>query len=118
MKRYEVTEPFTLGRFDELTNIERKGADIRGKLNIGDTFSCSDELADYLMGNNPKNKIVVKLIEIIPEIKVVSQSPIEEVEKYTVTANNITTASYTQTKPEEKIKTTRKKRTKPTKYDY
>ena len=67
MIRCEVIEPFTLGRFDELTEIQRKGPDVKGKLFEGDTFLCSKELADYLTGGNAKNKTVVKVIEVIPE---------------------------------------------------
>lgn len=67
MIKCEVIERFTLGRYDELKNIKRKGVDTKGMLYVGDTFECEKELADYLMGNNDKNKVVVKVIEVIPE---------------------------------------------------
>ena len=67
MIRCEALETFTLGRFDELTDIERAGVDEKGKLNTGDKFTCPKELADYLLGGNRFNKAFVKVIEIIPE---------------------------------------------------
>ena len=69
MIRCEALETFTLGRFDELTDIERAGMDEKGKLNKRDKFTCPKDLADYLLGGNRFNKAFVKVIEIIPEIK-------------------------------------------------
>ena len=69
MIRCEAIETFTLGRFDELTDIERAGVDEKGKLNAGDKFTCPKDLADYLLGENRFNKAFVKVIEIIPEKK-------------------------------------------------
>lgn len=66
MIKVEVIETFTLGRFGELKNIERHNQDTHGKLYVGDKFECSEELADYLTGNNPLNKKVVKVIEVKP----------------------------------------------------
>ena len=68
MIKCEVIKDFTLKRFDELVNIQRKTVKTYGKLYIGDTFECNKEMADYLMGNNPKNETVVKVIEIEPKI--------------------------------------------------
>lgn len=68
MIKVEVVKEFTLGRFDEIKKtIVRKGVETPGKLNVGDTFECTKELANYLMGKNDKNEIVVKVIEIIPQ---------------------------------------------------
>ena len=63
----EVIKDFTLEKFGELENIKRKKIDTKGKLYIGDTFECTKEMADYLMGKNLKGNVVVKVIEIIPE---------------------------------------------------
>ena len=63
----EVIKDFTLEKFGELENIKRKKIDTKGKLYIGDTFKCTKEMADYLMGKNLKGNVVVKVIEIIPE---------------------------------------------------
>lgn len=126
MIKCEVIKEFTLERFDELKNIQRKRIDSKGKLYVGDTFECDKNLAEYLTGKNEKGKVVVKVIETIPEekpiietkqeikqeevteevvkvieiepeIKILSQSPVEELEK----AINVK-AEITTTKPKKK----------------
>lgn len=67
MIKVKVIEEFTLQKFDELKNITRKGKEQEGKLFIGDIFECDEKMADYLTGNNPINRAVVKVIEVIPE---------------------------------------------------
>lgn len=67
MIKVEVIEDFTLQRFNELKNITRKSIAKKGKLFKGDTFECDEKMVDYLTGNNPLNKVVVKVIEVEPE---------------------------------------------------
>ena len=67
MIKCEVIKEFTLEKFDELKNIQRKGIDTKGKLYVGDTFECNKEMADYLMGDNKNKQVVVKVIEVEPE---------------------------------------------------
>lgn len=67
MIKVEVTEDFTLEKFNELKNIIRKTKEQEGKLFIGDIFECDEKMADYLTGNNPINRAVVRVIEVIPE---------------------------------------------------
>lgn len=70
MIKCEVIERFTLGRFGELKNIVRATNNNNiGELYVGDTFECEEDLAEYLMGNNDKKKIVVKVVEYKPEMK-------------------------------------------------
>ena len=66
MIKCEVIEDFTLERFKELNNIQRKNKNINGKLFVGDTFECKKDLADYLTGKNYKNKVVVKILQVEP----------------------------------------------------
>lgn len=79
MIKVEALKDFRLERFDELVDLERKNAmhNEKGKLYEGDTFYCTKEMADYLMGNNPINTIVVKLLEVAPELAV-EEAKIEE----------------------------------------
>jgi len=65
----EAIKPFTLGRFDEISNIVRKSNELKGMLYTGDTFECSQDLAEYLTGKNERGNVVVKIIEVIPEKK-------------------------------------------------
>lgn len=67
MIKVEVIEKFTLKNFDELKNIKRRNFDEKGTLFVGDTFECNKDMVDYLTGNNPLNKAVVKVIEVKPE---------------------------------------------------
>ncbi len=70
MIKVEAIKDFNLGRFDELKNIVRKGANTKGHLNKGDVFECEQGLAEYLTGKNDKKLVVVRVIEVIPEAKV------------------------------------------------
>ena len=97
MIKCAVIQEFTLERFDELKNIQRKSINTKGKLYVGDIFECDKEMAKYLMGDNKDKQVVVKVIEVEPEIKILSQSPIEELEK----AINVK-AEITTTKPKKK----------------
>ena len=67
MIKVKVIEEFTLEKFNELKNIVRAGKEEKGKLFIKDTFECDEKMADYLTGNNPINRAVVEVIEVIPE---------------------------------------------------
>ena len=67
MIKCEVTEEFTLGEYKKLKNIERASEKKEeGRLYKKDTFTCDKEMADYLLGDNPIKRAVVKVIEIIP----------------------------------------------------
>lgn len=82
MIKLQALENFTLERFGELQNIKRKNPNKndKGKLYENDEFGCNKELADYLLGANPLNRAVVKIIEVIPEVKEELKEEIKEVE--------------------------------------
>ena len=67
MIKVEVIEGFTLKDFKLLKNIVRKNADKFGELFVGDVFECDEEMAKYLTGGNKLNKVVVKVIEVLPK---------------------------------------------------
>lgn len=67
MIRVEVIESFKLEKFNDLKNIQRIGKDVQGCLFVGDTFECSQDMVEYLTGNNRLGKVVVKVIEVEPE---------------------------------------------------
>ena len=71
MVKVKVTEEFTLGKFNEIKNIERANYNKKeiGRLYVNDTFECNEEMAEYLMEKNPLNRAFVKIIEVIPEKK-------------------------------------------------
>lgn len=92
MIKVEVKEEFTLRKFDELKNIVRKSKEEKGRLFVGDIFECDKDMAEYLTGNNPLNKTVVKVIEVIPEDK--------KEEKKTTTKKSTTKKRTTKKKEE------------------
>lgn len=70
MIRCEVIENFNLGEFYKLSNIARAGGrNDYGKLYVGDSFECDEDMANYLSGGNKDKKVVVKVIEILPKEK-------------------------------------------------
>lgn len=72
MIKCEVTEYFTLKKFNELENIVRANENNNtkdGELFAGDTFDCTEKMADYLKGNNDKGMIVVKIVEEVENAK-------------------------------------------------
>lgn len=102
MVKCEVVERFTLGRFDELKNIQRKSIDTKGELYVGDTFECSDDLAQYLTGNNPAGKVVVKVIEVIPNEPIIVVDTKEESEIIKPITNEVKPKKTTKKKTSKK----------------
>lgn len=71
MLKVQVLEDFTFSRYNEIKDtLESKTTKKEGKLFTGDIFECKDDIADYLLGENPIKRAVVKVIEIIPEKEV------------------------------------------------
>lgn len=81
MVKVEVIKNFTLARFREIANLERKGREVHGKLFTGDIFECSKDLADYLTGNNMYKEAFVKIIEVAKKEPTKEAKIIEEVIK-------------------------------------
>ena len=84
MIKCEVIKDFTLEKFDELKNIVRYNPNKKeiGRLYEKDIFECTEEMGKYLTGNNNVKKIVVKILEVIPEdVKVEENITIKEEKK-------------------------------------
>ena len=77
MIKLQAIQDFTLERFDELKNIQRVGKDIKGKLYENDKFECEEDLARYLLGENPIKKVVVKIIEVEPKKEIAKNEKIK-----------------------------------------
>lgn len=69
MIKCEVIENFTLEKHNELKNVKKIVDRKDNEFGARDTFECTKDMAEYLTGKNVLNKTVVKVIEIIPEIK-------------------------------------------------
>lgn len=94
MIKVEVIKEFTLERFSELKNIQRRSFDTKGKLYVGDIFECKKDMADYLMGDNKDKQVVVKVIEVEPEIIIDEEKIVKKV--------------FEEQKPTKKKKTSKK----------
>lgn len=91
MVKVEVKEEFTLGKYNELKNIVRKGKNETGRLFAGDVFECTEDMAKYLTGNNPLHRPVVKVLEVIPETAVKKVETEKAVKKTTKRTTRKTT---------------------------
>lgn len=67
MIKCEVIENFTLEKFNQLENVKKVEIRKDNEFGVGDSFDCTEKMADYLTGNNDLNKTVVKVIEVVPE---------------------------------------------------
>ena len=83
MIKVEVIEEFTYRDFYKIKeSLVRKTREKEGWLFVGDTFECDKDTLEYLTGNNPVKKVVVKVVEVIPE-KVIIEEKKEPVVKPT-----------------------------------
>lgn len=78
-----VIADFTLGKFNELKNIERANPNKKedGHLYVNDIFECTEDMAKYLIQNNSEKRAFVKIIEVIPEEKPKATKKVEKVEE-------------------------------------
>ena len=67
MIKVEVIENFTLEDYNKLKNVKKVISRKENEFGVRDTFECDEKMADYLTGNNTLNKVVVKVIEVIPK---------------------------------------------------
>lgn len=67
MIRCEVIKKFTLKEFGKLKDVKKVGNRSKDEFDVKDTFKCEKEMADYLMGKNPYNEVVIKVLEVEPE---------------------------------------------------
>lgn len=70
MIRVEATENFNYKNFNLIRELDRcndENENKKGTLYVGDTFIATEEIIDYLMGNNPCNRELIRIIEYVPE---------------------------------------------------
>lgn len=68
MIKARVIENFNFARKNELINLEKRNAS-NETLEVGDTFECTKEIADYLLGDNALKRAFIEIIEVKPEEK-------------------------------------------------
>lgn len=70
MVKVEAIIDFLYSKYDKAKNLVRKDKEQHGKIFKGDVFEVGKKEADYLLGNNAKSLIAVKVlkeIEILPD---------------------------------------------------
>jgi hypothetical protein len=67
MIKVEVIDNFTLEDYNKLKNVKKVISRKENEFGTRDTFECDGKMVDYLTGNNALNKVVVKVIEVVPE---------------------------------------------------
>ena len=93
MIKLQATEDFSLNKkdkyevfyFDKLQNLKRFDKKGKNQIYKNDEFECDKEIADYLCGNNPLNRVVVKILEIEEpkkeEVKVEIKEELQPIEE-------------------------------------
>lgn len=82
MVKVEAIIDFLYSKFDKVKNLVRKDKEQDGKIFKGDTFEVDKKEADYLLGNNAKNLIAIKVLEImeaIPDVLTIVEEEKEEI---------------------------------------
>lgn len=70
MIKCEVIKKFTLKKFEKLKDVKKVGNRGKDEFDVKDTFKCDKKMADYLMGENPFNETVIKILEVEPKKEV------------------------------------------------
>ena len=116
MIKVEVVKDFSLEEFSKIeASLERRNKHNKkekGKLYERDIFVCDREMCEYLTGNNPYKVEVVKIIEVIPEIKKLNEESAKEtigIIEYDIPEE---TPLEAKVDLKEKKKTTKKKTTR------
>ena len=66
MIKVRVIRKFTLKDFEKIkpTLVRATNENKEGELEIGDTFECDKQMAEYLLGKNPYDSAFVEVIEV------------------------------------------------------
>ena len=67
--KVRTISPFTLKDYNKLSNVEKLFNREPNAFDVGDTFECDEEMAQYLTGKNEQGLVVVEIVEVIPDIK-------------------------------------------------
>lgn len=65
MVKVEAIIDFLYSNFDKVKNLIRKDKEQHGKIFKGDIFEVDKKESEYLLGNNAKNLIAIKVLEIM-----------------------------------------------------
>jgi hypothetical protein len=103
MIKCEVIKKFTLKEFDKLKDVKKVGNRSKDEFDVKDTFKCEKEMVDYLMGKNPFNETVIKILEVEPEKETLA-GKIASADKIEVRIIGKSTGKIYEQKPTKKKK--------------
>lgn len=69
MVKVQAIMDFTYKNYDKIKDLQPANKIQEGKIFAGDIFNVEDDEAKYLTGENKNKIVVVKVLEVIPEIK-------------------------------------------------
>ena len=78
MIKVRTIMPFTLKDYNKLSNVKKLFNRDLDAFDVGDTFECDEEMAQYLTGKNTKNLVAVEIVEVIPDVKETEQKEIKK----------------------------------------
>ena len=78
MIKVRTIMPFTLKDYNKLSNVKKIFNRDLDAFDVGDTFECDEEMAQYLTGKNAKNLVAVEIVEVIPDVKETKQKEIKK----------------------------------------
>lgn len=71
MVKVQAIIDFTYKNYDKIQNLESTDKKEKGKIFYGDIFEIENEEALYLTGKNDSKIIAVKVLEVIPKMRVI-----------------------------------------------
>ena len=66
MIKVQAIKDFSLTRYDEIENLKPRTIKKECKLYNNDILECNIDLARYLLGENDKKLVVVRVLEVKP----------------------------------------------------
>lgn len=71
MVKVQAIIEFTYKKYDKIKKLESKTKKEKGKIFKDDIFEIDDEEALYLTGKNDKGIVAVKVLEVMPNMRVI-----------------------------------------------
>lgn len=71
MVKVQAIMEFTYKNYNKIKDLQPTNKMQEGKIFAGDIFNVEDEEALYLTGKNKNNIIAVKVLEVIPSIRII-----------------------------------------------
>ena len=71
MVKVQAIMEFTYKNYNKIKDLQPANKIQEGKIFLGDIFNVEDDEAKYLTGENKNNIVAVKVLEVIPSIRII-----------------------------------------------